>query len=70
LCALGPLIEQRGRGGEQEEGAVAGVHAHGFFRLWQKPRCTTGVAEGGIDHLGPSECLIRLIAEWQDRLRR
>ncbi len=69
LRPLGTAVEQRGGGGEQQDGAVARVCAHGRFGLRQEPRLAIGICEVGEDFVSAAR-LFRLIAERQVWLRR
>ena len=79
LRARGILIEERCRGSEQQEVAIARLRAHRLLGLRQKPGMAIRIGEGSPEDLVPSgghilliaaRHLFRLIAERENRLRR
>ncbi len=79
LRARGILIEERCRGGEQQEVAIARLRAHRLLGLRQKPGMAMRISEGSPEDLVPSDGhllliaarqFFRLIAERKNRLRR
>ena len=78
LRARGILIEERCRGGEQQEVAVARLRAHRLLGLRQKPGMAMRISEGSPEDLVPygghilliaAQHFFRLIAERENRLR-
>ena len=79
LRTRGLLIEERCRGSEQQEVAIARLRAHRFLGLWQKPGMAIRIGQGSPENLVPSgghilriavQHFFRLIAERENRLRR
>jgi hypothetical protein len=79
LRARGILIEERCRGSEQQEVAIAWLRAHRLLGLRQKPGMAMRISEGSPEDLVPSgghilliaaQHFFRLIAERENRLRR
>ncbi len=79
LRARGVLIEERRRGGKQQDVAIARLRAHGLLGLRQKPGMAMRISEGSPEDPVPSDGhivliaarqLFRLIAERENRLRR
>jgi hypothetical protein len=79
LRACGILIEERCRGSEQQEVAIARLRAHRLLGLRQKPGMAMRISEGSPEDPVPSDGhilmiaarqLFRLIAERENRLRR
>jgi hypothetical protein len=79
LRARGILIEERCRGSEQQEVAIARLRAHRLLGLWQKPGMAMRISEGSLEDLVPSgghilriavQHFFRLIAKRENRLRR
>src|ERR1700704_4413412 len=73
------LIEERCRGGEQQDVAIARLRAHRLLGLRQKPRMAVRIGKGSPEEVVPPDSHIlllaarqffRLIAERKNRLRR
>ncbi|MCP3460708.1 hypothetical protein [Bradyrhizobium sp. CCGUVB23] len=77
LCAGRILVQQRRRGGEQQDIPIARLCAHGLLSQRQKTRLEAAIGEGSQQNLIPRRVLpisarqlFRLIAKWENPLRR